>query len=211
METAKSDYKTWNNTQNLRITTQIDRRHNNKQHMGKRQEIICKTRFKKKVGSRICNVLKGIEVAQKLIVKNQTLAQNAYAQFRITIRQAEVVFQQAAEDSRMTVTNEESGNQIVTSGHVLERRKDPKTGKVYWTNHTLQKTVWKPQGYTPVQTSASPGAPQGGGSKLRWDIIIIITVTQVTKRSTRGIREQTTHTANDTRLWLAYPLRCRGY
>ncbi len=113
----------------------------------------------------------------------------------------------------MTVTNEESGNQIVTSGHVLEPRKDPKTGKVYWTNHTLQKTVWKPQGCTPVQTSASPGAPQGGGSMLRWDIIIIITVTQVTQRSTRGIREPTTHTAQmacaSLWLWIVRPAGLR--
>ena len=51
------------------------------------------------------------------------------------------------------------------SGHVWQPMKDPKTGRVYWTNHALQKTAWKPpQGCTAEkELSGSPGAPTGWG------------------------------------------------
>ena len=50
------------------------------------------------------------------------------------------------------------------SGNVWKPMKDTKTGRVYWTNHTVQKTVWKPpQGCTHVQGSASPGSLTGWG------------------------------------------------
>ena len=44
------------------------------------------------------------------------------------------------------------------TGHgVWQPMKDPKTGRVYWTNHALQKTVWKPpQACTHVPAPASP-------------------------------------------------------
>lgn len=51
---------------------------------------------------------------------------------------------------------------------VWEPRKDAKTGKAYWTNHTLQKTLWDPPaGSQPVQApvssapSGAPGRPAG--------------------------------------------------
>ena len=52
-----------------------------------------------------------------------------------------------------------------SSGHVWQPMRDPKTGRVYWTNHALQKTAWKPpQGCTAEkELSGSPGAPTGWG------------------------------------------------
>ena len=44
-----------------------------------------------------------------------------------------------------------------TGRGVWQPMKDPKTGRVYWTNHALQKTVWKPpQACTHVPAPASP-------------------------------------------------------
>ncbi len=38
-------------------------------------------------------------------------------------------------------------------GHVWEPKKDPKSGRVYWTNDALQKTAWQPpQGCTPADS-----------------------------------------------------------
>ena len=45
-------------------------------------------------------------------------------------------------------------------GHVWEPKKDPKSGRVYWTNDALQKTAWQPpQGCTPVPAPASTLLP----------------------------------------------------
>ena len=52
------------------------------------------------------------------------------------------------------------------TGHgVWQPMKDPKTSRVYWTNHALQKTAWKPpQGCTAEkELSGSPDAPTGWG------------------------------------------------
>ena len=52
------------------------------------------------------------------------------------------------------------------TGHgVWQPMKDPKTSRVYWTNHALQKTAWKPpQGCTAEkELSGSPGATTGWG------------------------------------------------
>jgi hypothetical protein len=52
---------------------------------------------------------------------------------------------------------------------VWEPEEDLQTGKIYWTNHALQKTTWDPPngggaqgGPPPVAGPAGPGAPTGG-------------------------------------------------
>ena len=48
---------------------------------------------------------------------------------------------------------------------VWEPQRDPKSGKLYWTNHTLQKTLWEPPaGSTPVPADAPPAYPAGAGA-----------------------------------------------
>ena len=64
-----------------------------------------------------------------------------------------------------------------------EPMKDPKTGRVYWTNHVLQKTVWKPpQAYTHVPAPASPWLGLGLAGALV-DLAVDTNMVQMTNAS----------------------------
>ena len=52
---------------------------------------------------------------------------------------------------------------------VWEPRKDLKTGKIYWTNHALQKTAWEPpKGSTAVIPVEEPGVVLAVAPLWRW-------------------------------------------